>query len=286
MVEFFCSWSKGLAYDEKALGILKNSGIISGVEMYNCDEQFDLVKKFGLKVSLHNPLKYYEFLLEEKELAQKLGKNKLFVDFCNRSDTKTIGFHAGTPAIFNGNLQGKELLSGAVSGFKYISGLIRKDLIVEPVHYEKSISFGGTNEGLAYASGPEFLESFLQQTKSGVLFDVSHVLISSEAKLADGFSSQSTQKHFDSILRVSEGKIRQMHLNVPNILNNEFMDMHLAFKADLLSKRVLGLAKSVVNSAPKLELITLEIDTGLSPVEHANKIVEQARLVARTLALD
>jgi hypothetical protein len=95
MVELYVSWVKGLSKNKKALSIIKQSPFISGVEMFNADEDIALFKAAGLKVSIHNPIKPFHIGLIDKNMVPLLKerKNSYLIKAIMSSDAKVIGFH-------------------------------------------------------------------------------------------------------------------------------------------------------------------------------------------------
>lgn len=100
MAEIYISWIKELPQNKEALSILKNSEIIKGIELVNTDNQINMIKDAGLKVSLHMPGMYFG------NIMQSLGNPNLMdifnceeglrvLNLIKNSDAPTVGFHLG-----------------------------------------------------------------------------------------------------------------------------------------------------------------------------------------------
>ena len=121
----------------------------------------------------------------------------------------------------------------------------------------------------------------------GFLFDVAHNYISADAKIHEGLYNGTIEDYFIDMLKVVGNKTMQIHINVPGgDLDTGYNDSHLPFADDDLSIELLNLANLVVNNCPNLRVLTLEIRTPYTPLEHAKIMIEQADLVIKSLKLN
>lgn len=160
---------------------------------------------------------------------------------------------------------------------------------------EATVAKYGINAALMYVTEPDFIDEILDVSgicgplpPLGFLFDVSHVFISADAKLHEGKFNGTIEDYFQRTLEIPFGALYQIHLTVPEG-NDEggYADHHHLFKeGDRLSDRIMDLAKLAIEKAEELAVVTLEMRTDLTPVEHAREMVKQAEYAAKNLNLD
>ena len=94
MIEIYSSWVKGLDTDREALKLIKDSGILSGVEVWG-PELAENIRKQGLKSSLHNPIKALKLDLVDEKLIEELKKeeNSRIMRGISDSSSEVVGFH-------------------------------------------------------------------------------------------------------------------------------------------------------------------------------------------------
>ncbi|MFB0565322.1 MAG: hypothetical protein ACETWK_06555 [Candidatus Aminicenantaceae bacterium] len=102
MIELYISWVKGLTKDRETLKYLKNSGIISGIELFNIDDKIEAIKDVGLKVSCHNPGLGYSSNLTNPDFMNVFegDQGKRLLKVLRESDAPTVGFHIGFSAEY------------------------------------------------------------------------------------------------------------------------------------------------------------------------------------------
>jgi hypothetical protein len=155
----------------------------------------------------------------------------------------------------------------------------------------KMVRDHGINAGILYVTDPSFIRRVLVGAADrnvkpiGLLFDVGHNLISADAKIHKRMFRGTVEDYFDSMLLVGEGRTYQLHLTVPEGHADEgYVDHHHTFRpGENLSDYVMQLAKGVVQKSPEISVVTLEMRTGLEPVEHAKEMVRQAEYVSKEL---
>lgn len=332
MVEMYVSWAKGLPQDREALGILRESGVVAGVELSNIDDQYDMIKDAGLNVSSHTPgLNLTLNLADPNYMDVFDGENgPRLLQTIRDSDAPVVGFHLGysaksvykMKAYPNVPRQGSlitdesELREMLVGNIRALDDRInengshsRKRVVLESLDYSRqkpipwnvqyedawdnrsqidvTVERYGINAGIMHVTDPAFIRKVLQDSGEsvGFLFDVGHVLISADAKINDGTFTGEVEEYFDQMMTSVNGRTHQVHLTVPDWDRVEgYTDHHRTFyKGECVSEHVLDLASDVVSRSPNLEVLTLEMMTGLEPIEHAREMVRQAEYVARQL---
>ena len=283
-IQIYASWCKGLPQDDKAIKILTKSGAIDGVETRGIDAEFDLLKE-KINVSLHNPKCMNLIGLDDANFIKTFSSNPSLAEHCEKSTPATMGFHAGYAAIDEKETSLFEMKSNIVSNIEKLQGLITKKVIFESSVYNEKFSKRINGEVLADSTGPAFLQYLLSKTSAGFLFDVAHNMVSGHTKIRNGFYMRSLEEYFDEIIEAVGDKTYQMHLNVPTgKLSSGIDDAHLVLRSnDAMSRKVLSLAKTVIDYAPNLAFITLEMGTGLAPQKHAEVMVKQAKRVKKAL---
>ena len=96
----YVSWANGLPQSKEALKILKDSGIVSGVELSNIDGQVDMIQDAGLKVSSHTPGLSRTLNLANPDYMEafKGEQGARLLHVIRSSDAPTVGFHCGYSA--------------------------------------------------------------------------------------------------------------------------------------------------------------------------------------------
>jgi sugar phosphate isomerase/epimerase len=259
-----------LPENKKALEILKNSRIISGIETSNLNEEIELIKKAGLKVSIHNPLRNLHLGLENRNLKKNLTKE--LINKCELADTGLVGFHAGYKIIeTNQNLWLTKIRT--ILNIKFLKKKINKKIIFESPPYLNN-ELGKRREKIA---SPNFVKTILKHS-DGYLFDVSHNFITMKQ-----FEKQG-KNYRKEILEVTKGRVLQMHLNaVTKTPEGDYIDEHKTFQGLKHEKEELEFAKEVLSLNPQLKVITLEMSTNSSPEKHAKILVEQAKYLKKKL---
>ncbi len=341
MEEIYVSWSRGLPQDKEALRILRESGLVSGIETSNIDGQFEMIKDADLKVSLHTPGVDLTSNLANPNYVEifdgEQGNRLLYV--IRNSDASTVGFHCGysvtdtwkiksyrtVPKPNSISLDRSPLLDMITKNLIALENLInngisqdrKKQVIIESQDYcrefekpidwdiqtdevrrykaeiEKIISQYGVNAVIEYVTDADFIKELLELTRLrnikpvGFLFDVGHTLISADTKIHERKFLGSIEDYFNNLLNAVNGETYQLHINVPNgDEENGYLDVHKLFvEGEGLSEHVLDLTNLVIARSPKLKVMTLEMTTGLEPVQHAREMLKQAEYLSRKLNL-
>jgi len=336
--EVYVSWCKGLENNKRALNILKECNLISGVEITNADgkanKKIKKIKKAGLKVSLHNPGKKFFLNLASPNLISSGNKIKGLLRSIINSDCQVVGFHLGYaseeiykmknfPRIPKSKLikDKKVLLKRFSDNLIFLESKLKvgvekdkhKKVLVESPPYtkgipltwdiqskevkkdrkkiEKIIEKYGINVANSYIKDLSFLKDFFKiinkkKVPIGYLFDISHNFVTADTKIRDGSFNGSIKDYFDSILKITKGKVFQLHINVPG--GNEkkgYYDKHNIFDKSKLSKQILDLIKHLIKKCPEIKIITLEMQTSGSSLEHAKEMVNQTEFLRKELLI-
>lgn len=257
--EIYISWCEEIAQDKEALKLIKKSKIISGIELCNLNKDIELIKQAGLKVNIHNPLRNLHIGLEDRKFIQKMNSDK--IKMCNQNDEEFIGFHAyyHPPNHILYNFLSKLYFKKNIS---FLKKKINKKIIIEspPFMYRKERK---------NVSSPENVMELLKYV-NGYLFDISHNFLTMKNLKNNG------KDYRENIIKVTKGKVMQMHLNCPLIKNEKYCDSHSIFNGRKYEKEVLDFAKEVLDNNLKLKVITLEMTTNNSPKNHVKKLINQA----------
>jgi|SRR3989344_1674909 len=255
MVEIYISWVKGLSQNKEVLRILRESGIISGIERVIIDEETLRIKEGSLKISLHNPGNINLANPDLNKFFKSNGENVLKA--IKESDTSVVGFHCGYSAkevykmvsypnipkpntIINDIHQLIERFSKNLTfldskinetppikyilienmdyvreGKKVIWDIQEKDIKKKKEEIEETIFRYGINSGLLYVTDPSFIKEVLDKSKVGFLFDVAHAFISADAKRHERKPKYTIEDYFNEMIDASKGRTYQIHVNVP-----------------------------------------------------------------------
>lgn len=100
MADIYIAWVPGLLEDQAALRELKDSGLVTGIEMSRVHDNIDNIKRSGLKLSLHNPGVEASPNLADPDLecifAGDTGLRLL--EAIQKSDNPYVGYHCGYSA--------------------------------------------------------------------------------------------------------------------------------------------------------------------------------------------
>jgi uncharacterized protein (UPF0276 family) len=266
--EIYASWCEGLPQSKNALKILKDSGMIIGIETCDLNEEIDLIKKSGLKVNVHNPLRKLRVGLEDKNLKKEMTPEKILL--CKKSDEDFVGFHTCYK-----NLERSHSLVFArvrhVLNTKFLRKNLNKKIIFESRPYIKGLTTSKKS------TSPNFIEQLLNYS-NGYLFDISHNFVTMKNLGNEG------KEYRKEILKVTGGKVLQIHLNCPlKKEGGDFIDVHGIFQGKDYEKEVLDFARDVIKNNPQLSVITLEMTTNSSPEEHVNILIQQAKYLKKKL---
>ena len=283
MVEIYVSWCKDIIEDKEALNILKDSKIIDGIETSEVNDENNL-KKEGLKISLHRPFRRKVETLENPELDKTLEENQEILNKINRSNSFLVGFH-----VINYALEDKKNIKETLEICKKNIQLLKKKLdrkiVFETSPYCKSVYERRGKEFLSYFTSPEMIGELVNEN-CGFLFDISHNYISCMNKIMEGKYDKTIEEYFREIIKASDGNILQIHLNFP-VKEKEFLDKHTTFEENSKTNdEIIKLTKYVIDNSPNLKVLTLEMNTNLSPKEHAKKMIEQTKILRKLLDLD
>ncbi len=283
--KFYVAWSEGLLENPEALNILKNSGLIEGIETrLNKGEDLTLLKDLGLKISLHRPPLGFDLHFGDKNFLDffesEMGKE--IIKIIDESESPTIGFHLSfkeeafsTP---------KELFNLLLTNIVCFSRKINKRTVFEAVPGE-----GRFGKYSNIINNPSFISKILNNSKNekispGVLLDISHNYIIANNLKKEKLFNKGVSEYFDLLLENFSGRINQIHVNVPTEINGEYIDTHNFFKKENpLTKEILELTNKVIKKSQEIETITLEFYSDLNPVEYAKETIKQAEILNQCL---
>jgi len=119
----------------------------------------------------------------------------------------------------------------------------------------------------------------------GYLFDLSHNMASASTKIIQKEFKGNIEEYFSSLIEVAAKETYQMHLNVPTGSESVgFVDAHNPFLSSRkLSKQALIIAKEFFDSCPNIKVLTMEIDSKMTPIKHAKLMVEQAKIIEKNI---
>ncbi len=289
MVEFYCSWCKGLPDSKKALSILKDSNEFSGIELSNTSEDIEKIISSGLKASIHNPSRFFKISLDSSNFIPTIVENPSIVNSCKKSSLPFVSFHAGQSVWFSKTLPKEIILSNTRKSLRFLDHELDKRILFEMIYPSCENIFASKidKENMLYCSSIEYMQDILSSTNAGVLLDVSHTLISASSRIKLADYKGGVKDYFLDVLNAVSRNIFELHVNCPQFIKNEgFVDKHFVLKSSgLESKTVFDCTEETIAVSPNLKMITLEIEPMLEPIEHAKIMVKQAKLVKKKLNL-
>lgn len=131
-------------------------------------------------------------------------------------------------------------------------------------------------------------EKVRENRRIGFLFDIAHVFCAVNGLAKKKIIIGSVDDTMKEIIRLTKGKVLEVHLNTPmKVSEFSYKDSHGALEeGNGLSDEMIDYTRQIISLNPQLDMITLEVDTGLKPEEHTKKLVEQAKLIAKELKLN
>lgn len=289
MVDLYCSWCEGLPQSKKALGIIRDSNEFSGIEMSNSGEEMDLVLDSGLKVSIHNPSRFFRVSLESPNFIPTIAENPILIESCKKASLPFVSFHAGQTQWYSKMMSPETIISNTRKSIRFLDRELNKKILFELSSFPIELGLGGEFEkrsGL-YATSKEYMKDIVSTTNAGVLLDVSHTLNSASTKIRSNNFKGNEKDYFMDVLMSIAKDIFQMHINCPSYTKaNGFRDEHLELKSSgIESKNVFECTAETIAVSPNLKMITLEIEPLVEPIKHARIMVKQAKLVRKKLNL-
>lgn len=325
VVDFYASWVRGLPQDREALKILAGAGLgvemsnldeqvemvqKAGVKFSAHTPGLDLTLNLA---SLKTVAAFYG------------DQGERLLEVIAKSDPDTVGFHLGYSAYEVVKMKGfpnlprtgtvitngKELfgiltvtireiqeqiypkrvlletLDWSLEGLPIPWDLQSEEIRAQQEVLEQVVAQHGINAALGWVTSDSFISMVLKKTGAGFLFDVAHNWISYQSKESGGkISTQDVWEYFHRMLCVP-ARIEQLHVNVPGgDKATGYKDHHRVFGDDELSQKILELTQYVYKEArEQIALITLEMNTGLPPVNHAREMVRQVERLRRELAI-
>ncbi len=284
MVEIYGSWCPGLVEDKEALKLVKDSGVLAGIELSNA-ESTSALEDAGVKFNLHNPLFRKKIGLDHPSFRDELIKSPEIVVACKKSSPPALGFHAGYEPLEHKNIKTDLIANHILRNLKFLDESMDKKIIFESAPYAEPHFEKGDIDAVRYISSPEFFKRIISQSNAGYLFDICHNLASWSTKSRRKEYKGEVSDYFAEVLNSVAKETYQMHLNCPKgNLKEGIYDGHLPLKpSQKNSKLALMLAKEVLGACPNLKVITLEINSGFAPKKHAKFLINQAKLIEKEI---
>lgn len=261
MPEIYVAWSPGLEDNENALRILKESGAIAGIEGSFTLMQQKKIQGYGLKASLHNPIREIFPDLVDMDLPEILRKEEGF--YAQARDADFLGFHAGMrlfmPDSFSlgalcidfGCLE--NIAERTSSNLEKLEAIINKNgegdnvIVFEPAYFQShgslvhrmSAKIPNFTEVAEYVCGQRYPEDvfsnpFIKNNRNiGYLLDIGHVTL--DAVRRGGGSLDEAEGYIKELIDRLGPKIYEVHLKSLLRLGNPKVLRHAHAALDLLS---------------------------------------------------
>ena len=151
------------------------------------------------------------------------------------------------------------------------------------------------NAGKSYVTEPGFVGRVLRTADVMYVFDVPHCLVTANTMMLrhnDGCYGE--EEYVDAMIEAGRGRVCQLHLNMPaGEADSGYCDFHLPLAGgDCRTERVMDIAAEVLRqNEGMVEAVTPEIYASgepgkwVSPIEHAEKTLEQRDYIAGRLGL-
>lgn len=100
MVDIYISLFDGFLDDPEAIEMIRQSGIISGIEIYSLLDHFEPIKNVGLKCAAHDPQVFEMNNLGDAGWLNifETSRGKMVVELIKRTDSPVVAFHCGFSA--------------------------------------------------------------------------------------------------------------------------------------------------------------------------------------------
>lgn len=295
-MKVFISWTKGITKSKEALDYIKNSPYITGIEITNFDEQIDDLIEANVPFSMHNT-KINGFVFENKEFFEEKESFDRFLYLQSLAVPSFYGVHLGYVSNYDLDIVG--LVNNFVKNVKLLDekGFNKRVLFESPPFHglvttvrdrklllEEFEKFIPSEKSRKYMSLPENIAKYYNILKKecncGYLFDISHLIISSENLRRYGIIDYSTEDYLAKVLDAVNFDVVQIHFNYyTRIAGDCLIDGHSGYFACRDSEKSIERLGSVLNKCQNVEAITFEIDTDFDPVEHVKALEENVKTV-------
>ena len=94
-IKFHAPWCPGLPQDEESLSILKNSGIVTGVQTSAVDEELSMIMDAGLEYSLHMPGREMTMNPAADDFPEAFRTNRQLIKALDAAYNNEVGIHIG-----------------------------------------------------------------------------------------------------------------------------------------------------------------------------------------------
>lgn len=288
MVQYI-SWCKGLPESMKALSLLRQADL--GIESRGTENNTDLIVENNVRFSSHNPAKRYNESLTSPSFIEIFSKEDILKTI-GLSTPDSVGFHTDLNPEHTSDVDVTEQVA-----YNLWKGgrILQEKGINKKVIFETNPFYGifvpEKNDGLRdYLCSPDFISTVLAEAPdSGYLFDVAHNFVAAYNLIRQDYYHESLDECVDDVIDASEGRVRQIHLNVPIVYAQGALDGHRMFNLENPSEeekelynQIFGVTKRVLERNPHA-FITLEMDSGLSPEQHAQEMQRQVEYVNKNL---
>ncbi len=304
-MRIYATWAPGLPESPKALKLLKDSGIISGVELCNTDGQADGIRDAGLEVCYHNPGSDVFLNLGDPGYRSRVDSatGRSVIKAVQGSDSPYVSVHCGYAATGIKKVYGK--LDVDVTGDLITDRGALVDRFADNLSYlEKSINDSNRGKRLSaenvclhqhqshansakeYVTCWDFIGEVADKAGVWVMVDVSHAVITANT-LRHGCKIGTEQEYFDSMIETCGDRVRHLHFNAPEVGTDGFLaDVHKTFSpGEKLNEYTMGITREVLRACKNIGAISIEIYTNTSPEEHAKITLDQAGLLIKRLGL-
>lgn len=285
MVDFYCSWCKDLCDSKKALDVIRDSNEFSGIELSNSSNDIDKILASGLKVSVHNPSRFFKVSLSSPNFIEVITQNPAIIESCKKASLPFVSFHIGH---FSNTFSKEAIISNTRKNLRFLDRELNKKILFESLLLPSFLMDSDSEkESALYSTSIEYMKDIISSTNADVLLDVAHTLCSASTRIRSNNYKGTEKDYFLDVLNVVSKNIFEVHINSPLYTKAEgYIDKHFAFKAnEVPSKTVFECTSEVLAVSPNLKSITLEIEPHLEPVKHAKIMVKQAKLVRKKLNL-
>jgi endonuclease IV len=298
------------------MDLLSRHPLIDGIEMCysHYPSEIEVIKDYGLKCSIHNPMKKYGLSLNDYRFLQHFMFDHLLqADIC-RSNSPCVGFHLGyhfpdtQEELSNFYVDIKESTEVVKHNLASIEKIINYNrlnhiiLFETPAYYHiddwrikqkysnlnlsikkvnQLIDDSGINTYYRSITSPWYIHTILSLFKSGsvgYLLDMAHTFCTAYTLTNQIGEINEESTHFENIFSLCKKRIYQLHFNVPENTYFGYVDRHnLAYKGDKISEIMFGLTELALKECPNIKMVTMEMK-GSEPLEHAKNMIQQGEL--------
>lgn len=270
MVELYVSWIPGLCENKEAVVLIKNSPNITGIELSGGNTDMVIARASGLKLSVHTPTREKSCGLCDPDFQKNI------LPHLTQFDGSTLAtFHSisTTPTITK-----EEIIQNCIKNLKFCCTTYSPHRVA----FETTAFWPGVVP--PFMTDNEFVKILLENTQSGLVFDVSHTFCAAINR--ELHTNQSFKEYLREIIEISKGRVLEMHFNVPAEVNGTITDVHgIYVENDSTCDAIVELARKVLAVNPQIKVVNLEMYTHGTPLDHAKIMCKQAEMITKILEL-